>query len=957
MSDWWDEAPLASDSDGENTADKPDASSEVTADSWWQEAPEVPDAPDALAQEAGAPQESAPQDSAPQGSVPQDSSGADNWWDEASVVDEPSHESSHEPSHESSHESVQPDPADDIDEEMVEIFLEEALELQEVMDTAMQSWSDDAMDMSQIPVLHRTLHTIKGGARMAGVNSLGNLSHAMESFLGGLEQGSIKASEAALSLAQRSADYIGSQIDALKAGSPIGADSLLITALEQAVSAGEVTQAAVPADQPETKPQQTVKQKPVQQQQEEITEASLEDYIDSEMDESDSRLLVDSQLMTNSELLSESHLLESSDFAESSDLLDSSSQHIEVLHFDKNRKKEAPRKERSKEQVRVSSDLLDKLVNNAGEVSIYRSRLEQQNSRLNFNLSELEQTVERLQKQLRQLEIETEAQILFRFERDHDDDLEYQRDFDPLELDRFSAMQELSRALSETVNDLTSINDATGELTRETETLLLQQSRVANDLQDGLMRTRMVPISQQMNRLQRVVRQTARSLGKKANMEIGGTVGEMDRNILESIMGPFEHLLRNAVAHGIENPQDRSKSGKPEEGRITLTLDRDGTEIVLTIADDGRGLNLDKIRSRATDMGLMNKDADIADEAVMQFILEPGFSTAQEVTQISGRGVGMDVVTSEVKQLGGSLEIDSTAGQGTSFNIRLPYTLAISDAMLVRVGEETFAIPHTSIEGVLRVTRDQVEATQRGENVEVEYAMHHYQVRYLGTLLGIPHTGLVDQRRSYPVLLVRSGESRLALQVDHLIGNRQIVVKSVGAQLSTVRWITGGTIMGDGQVALIIDVNALVRSDVAKQGMHEESESMLLEEEQGITVMVVDDSITVRKVTSRLLARHNMEVITAKDGVDALDVLQDRTPDIMLLDIEMPRMDGFELARHMKNTSTLKHIPIIMITSRTGEKHKQRALNLGVDNYLGKPYQEEELLENIYISLAGADND
>jgi len=190
------------------------------------------------------------------------------------------------------------------------------------------------------------------------------------------------------------------------------------------------------------------------------------------------------------------------------------------------------------------------------------------------------------------------------------------------------------------------------------------------------------------------------------------------------------------------------------------------------------------------------------------------------------------------------------------------------------------------------------------------------------------------------------------LQVDHLIGNRQIVVKSVGAQLSTVRWITGGTIMGDGQVALIIDVNALVRSDVAKLGVHEETESVMLEDESGITVMVVDDSITVRKVTSRLLSRHNMDVITAKDGVDALDVLQDRTPDVVLLDVEMPRMDGFELARHMKNTSTLKHIPIIMITSRTGEKHRQRAMNIGVNSYLGKPYQEEELLENIYTSLA-----
>ncbi|MBT8439077.1 MAG: response regulator [Gammaproteobacteria bacterium] len=921
MSDWWEEAPIAN--DGED----PKPSSETTTDAWWDDIPLADDSSES-ASEA-------------------DDNAADDWWQEAAVA-----ESDKTPEPVSVPEAT-PVPLaseDEPDEEMVEIFLEEAIELQETMDTALQSWSGNANNLDQIPVLHRTLHTIKGGARMAGVNSLGDLSHAMESFLGGLENGTVKSSDAALQLAQSTADYIGTQIDALKDGRSIGAEPSLLAALEQALDKGEVdisTIAGIGAAE-KVQPEPPASQPAPPHEEDVITEASLEDYEDSV--QTDSRLLVDSQLMTNSELLQESQLLES-ELTDSSDFADSQSS--EIIHFDPKKKKIAKKKQdRSREQVRVNAELLDKLVNNAGEVSIYRSRLEQQNSQLSFNLTELEQTVERLQKQLRQLEIETEAQILFRYERDHADDLDYQQDFDPLEMDRFSTMQELSRALSETVNDLTSINDATGDLTKETETLLLQQSRVSTDLQDGLMRTRMVPISQQMNRLQRVVRQTARSLDKNANLDIGGTVGEMDRNILESIMGPLEHLLRNAVAHGIEAPNDRKAADKPEMGKITLTLDREGTELVLKITDDGKGLNLEKIRKQAIEKGLMVADAQLPDKQVMQFILEAGFSTASEVTQISGRGVGMDVVTSELKQLGGSLEIDSEAGKGSIFSIHLPYTLAISDAMLVRVGEETYAVPHTSIEGVLRATRDQVEASQKGENVDVEYAGHHYQVRYLGTLLGIPHGPLVDQRRSYPVLLVRSGESRLALQVDHLIGNRQIVVKSVGAQLSTVRWITGGTIMGDGQVALIIDVNALVRSDVAKLGVHEEAESVLLEDESGITVMVVDDSITVRKVTSRLLARHNMEVITAKDGVDALDVLQDRIPDVVLLDVEMPRMDGFELARHMKNTSTLKHIPIIMITSRTGEKHRKRAMSIGVNSYLGKPYQEEELLENIYTSLA-----
>ncbi len=670
----------------------------------------------------------------------------------------------------------------------------------------------------------------------------------------------------------------------------------------------------------------------------------------------DSLMLGDSRLMPDTGMLSESSLLETADLERSRLYSERSSQASVLLKFDDLEMPDAnaggPRKEASREQVKVNADLLDKLVNNAGEVSIFRSRLEQQNTTMGFNLSELEQTVERLQMQLRQLEIETEAQILFRYEHEYIDDLDYQKDFDPLELDRFSTIQELSRGLSETVNDLTSLKASMFDLARENDTLLLQQSRTTTDLQEGLLHTRMVPVSQQMNRLQRVVRQTARSLGKKANLQINGGIDEMDRTILDNIMGPLEHLLRNAVGHGLENPQDRTGLGKPAEGQITLGLEREGNEILITVADDGRGLNLDSIRKRAISQGLMKQDSGLSDEAVMQFILEPGFSTASEVTQISGRGVGMDVVTSQVKQLGGNLEIASDKGMGTRFHIRLPYTLAISDAMLVRTGDEVYAIPHTAIEGVTRISREQVEKNQQEDAGGVlDYAGHDYRVRYLGALLGVNQSG-VEQRRWFPVLLVRSGENRMALQIDQLVGNRQIVVKSVGTQLSSVRWVSGGTILGDGRVALILDVNSLIRSDIVHRA---DIAGVTEDDADTITVLVVDDSITVRKVTSRLLARHNMDVVTAKDGVDALEVLQEMIPSVILLDIEMPRMDGFELARNLKSNPQLSAIPVIMITSRTGDKHRKKAMELGVTSYLGKPYQEDELLENIYIALSGVD--
>jgi chemosensory pili system protein ChpA (sensor histidine kinase/response regulator) len=309
-----------------------------------------------------------------------------------------------------------------------------------------------------------------------------------------------------------------------------------------------------------------------------------------------------------------------------------------------------------------------------------------------------------------------------------------------------------------------------------------------------------------------------------------------------------------------------------------------------------------------------------------------------------------------VKQLGGSLDISSEPSKGTHFIIRLPLTLAISDALLVELGEEIYAIPHTSIEGVVRVSYSELKACYEGQQTAYNYAGQDYQVRYLGNLLNVSQLDLSEHRKWYPLLLVRAGDHHVAMQVDSLIGNRQIVVKSVGLQVGSVRYISGGTILGDGRVALILDVTALVRLDIAHTAAPSavSTRDSSLEPGVGRTVMVVDDSITVRKVTGRLLERHGMNVITAKDGVDAVAMLQEYRPDVMLLDIEMPRMDGYELARHMQNSEELQGIPIIMITSRSGDKHRKLAMELGVKRYLGKPYQEADLLDNIYAVLREA---
>lgn len=777
-----------------------------------------------------------------------------------------------------------------IDPDLLEVFTEEAREILDHADGALAEWRAEPSDLAQVPVLQRDLHTLKGGARIAGFVPVGDLSHAIETLLekpisgdpgqtavliGALESGFDQLHALVQRIGQnKGIRYPQAMIDRLLslAGeealvehdvAPVAADSM---SEAPAVSAG-----AAPENLPELLP-----------------EPAAEGY-----DESRS----------------------------------------------------------PQEQIRVRADLLDHLVNHAGEVAIYRSRLEQQVAGYRFNLVELDQTVQRLRSQLRMLEIETEAQIIARFQREH-------REagigvFDPLELDRFSQLQQYSRALAESVSDLVSIQSMLDELTRQSETLLIQQSRVSADLQEGLLRTRMLPFDTMVPNLRRTLRQAAQEEGKRAQLFVEGAHGEMDRNLLDRIKAPFEHMLRNAIAHGIESPEDRRKAGKPEEGAVRIRVAREATEVVIRVTDDGRGLNREAIRKRGVERGLLRAEAKPSDDQLLALITQPGFSTASTVTQLAGRGVGMDVVANEIKQLGGSLSIESQEGKGTTFVLRLPFTLAVTQAILVRIGESNFAIPMTSVQGVARITPDELAIHLASDEPSFLHNGEDYGIHDLAELLGLPSSYAADEPQ-LPLLLTRAGDLRAAIRIDAVIGSREIVVKSVGPQVSSVPGLLGATIMGDGSVLMILDLPPLVRHGIARreqrlaEGLAPLSVPVVEETRAKPLVMVVDDSITMRKVTGRVLERHDFEVNTAKDGVDALEKLHEqRVPDLMLLDIEMPRMDGYELAEHMKADPRLRDVPIIMITSRTGEKHRQRAFDIGVDRYLGKPYQEAELLMQI----------
>ncbi|RYY02739.1 MAG: response regulator [Gammaproteobacteria bacterium] len=818
---------------------------------------------------------------------------------------------------------------EDYDPEIVEIFIEEALELLEDMERALHEWQEDWTNTDSVEELKRCLHTFKGGARLAGLSDLGDLSHDYETMLiemdadAELDQNFFKQ----LNTYQ---DQLHSGVDQVRSG--MGSESQVAEApaqeLEPVENDVEQTfepESVAPINEYEPAPGF------------EYNRPSL--VVDNDRPAAHQKPNVLTFAPKPKPPAAPLPKIPGAEFGGSRQ---GNAGPAQVQHL-------AARRAGPQEVVKVSAELLEELVNLAGETSISRGRMEQQVSDLGGSIEEMDATIHRLQEQLRRLDIETEAQVLFRQEQ-----MMQHEQFDPLEMDRYSQLQQLSRSLIESASDLMDLKYTLADKTRDTETLLLQQSRINTDLQEGLMRSRMVPFSRLVPRLRRIVRQAATELGKEVDFELDNVEGELDRTVLERMVAPLEHMLRNAVDHGIELPADRTAAGKPAEGRIVLSLGREGGDVMLRLADDGRGINLQRVREKAIERGLMAADAPLSDQDLMQFILHAGFSTADKVTQISGRGVGMDVVHSEIKQLGGAMFIDSRWGEGTQFTIRLPFTVSVNRALMVQIGDDLYAIPLNTIEGIVRVSPFELEHYYQDPDARFDYAGDNYLVRYLGAMLDSDATPKLDgQSLPLPVILVRSTENTVALQVDRLLGSREIVVKTLGAQFSSVRGVSGATVTGDGSVVVILDLHALIREQLAL-GLNRAilldpaQLHMGLEEDQAEkTIMVVDDSVTVRKVTGRFLEREGFRVITAKDGVEALQLLQDHVPDVMLLDIEMPRMDGFEVAKNIRTSSRLRDIPIIMITSRTGEKHREHAFELGVNKYMGKPYQEDLLLSNI----------
>jgi chemosensory pili system protein ChpA (sensor histidine kinase/response regulator) len=785
------------------------------------------------------------------------------------------------------------DVVDAMDPDLFTIFEEEAQELLPQLGGALRQWTAHPDNRGARDQVLRALHTLKGSSRLAGALRLGELAHRMESEIEALGSDRDFASAELEPLLQRY-DGLQANFDRVRAGG---------------ARAQEAAAQPVPA------------------------------AIDSEAQD----------------LPADRAATAAADVGGVARAGDALAQPVATTA--------APQRAASNQAVRVRSQLLDRLMNQVGEVMITRSRLEAELRQLRGSLGDLTGNLNRLRTQLRDIELQAESQMQSRLAQARDS----AAGFDPLEFDRFTRVQELTRMMAESVNDVATVQRNLQRTVESTEDNLIDQARQTRELQRDLLRTRMLEFESISNRLYSVIRLAAKETGKQVKLDIAGGSIELDRGVLDRMTPAFEHLLRNCVAHGIEDAAARVAVGKEPTGTVLISLHYEGNDVSVEFNDDGAGLNLGRIRDKALQQGLVVAGQQLTDADAANLIFMPGFSTAGQVTELAGRGIGMDVVRSEVNALGGRIETKTSTGQGTTFKLVLPLTTAVTQVVMIRSGKLAIGVPANVVEIVRRATPKEVE--QAYGSGFYEMGADKLPFYWSGALLQASQRSTEPVGRTLPVVVFRSAAQRIAVHVDEVLGNQEVVVKNLGPQLARLPGLAGMTVLASGAVVLIYNPVALTavygeqarrlsagggRAEVLEGAGPESGSPAAPLLAQIPLILVVDDSITVRRVTQRLLQREGYRVALAADGLQALERLAEEKPTVVLSDIEMPRMDGFDLARNIRNDGRMKDLPIIMITSRIAAKHREHAKELGVDHYLGKPYSEEELLSLVKHYSAAA---
>ncbi|MBK8150159.1 MAG: hybrid sensor histidine kinase/response regulator [Acidobacteria bacterium] len=783
----------------------------------------------------------------------------------------------------------------EIDEEMLEIFAMEAEDLLRNIQTNLQTLESKPNEREALLEIRRNAHTLKGSAGIVGLKPLSDLAHRVEDLLDFVSEQEIEGDRKIFELLMASTDCLS------------------------ALAAGESS---------------------------------------PELSQRISRLYKDFENALKSLKLED-------EWEES--ITEAPSVEKPVSVAAKTAEPTVPQTEPTpKSVIRVSLEKLDELVRLVGDLVLTRSVFEQRLGDLERQAGELRHSTERLKKSTGKLETDFEASMLGGNGLGFSQTLNSARQphqFDSLEFDRYTEFHQTTRELLETTGDATTINSELDNLRGSLELLYDGQSRLIDELQDRLLRLRMVRFDSLAARLNRTVRVTCEQECKSAELVIEGEATEVDTQIIDALVEPLLHLLRNAVAHGIESPDTRRMLGKPEKGKIVLRIHSEGTHIVLTLKDDGRGISASALKEKALQSGAINAEeaAAMSEQEAYSLCFLPGITTAETLRQTAGRGVGMNIIRESVIRRQGTIRIDSELQKGTEITIRMPMALAVTRGLLVKVAGQVFALPMKLVKKLTEIPAEDlsfvlVQNTAAIDGVE-------YPATHLNSLLRQSRNQ--TRRESASVLLVDTLETSSALLVDEVLRADEIVIKPLGSPLQDFPHLLGVTILGDGSVVPVLDLIYLLKHQVQAprpqflvQFENKVPETVAPADEipfespvepQTLRVMVVDDSPSVRHIMSKLIKNAGWEAIVAKDGLEALDLLQstESLPNVILTDVEMPRMNGYDLLASLKGNDSLKQIPVIMITSRASEKHEQKAIELCVSSYLTKPFDDSFLVDEI----------
>lgn len=792
---------------------------------------------------------------------------------------------------------------DNKDQELIEIFLEEAADLIAAISGILQKWKEDLSNFNNITDLKRELHTLKGSARMIGQKEIGTLAHEMETLCDALAKGQVPIDRTIFEEICLGLDHISTMIEALRKNEPLpAADTLIQTFHNYLPDATKIVKEGGPLkDSGSSKTHEPTHEPTKENLAEELSKTTAKPTIQAHTTGTAST---------------------------------------------------------GQDVIRVRSTLLETLNNLSSENSMIRVGMEQKVYATGDNLRKLKQSVKHLDSQLNILNTDARAStrkgVFHPTLQALTSDTEKLVDYDP--------MDESHNIIKEIMVELKNSVSALSETHSSMESLLLHQNRITSELQHRLAETRLTPFESIVPRLSRIARQVSLELNKQVDFKVTKSQGEMDRTILEHLVPSLEHILRNALDHGIESIEERKKHGKPEIGKIEVNFLRSGSIAAITLKDDGGGIDANAVRKKAIKMGLLQPDVEISDEEAIRYILEPGFSTREAVTEVSGRGVGMDVVNTAVNELGGTLHIESQPGLGTTFTVRFPFTSSLNRILLFTLENDTYGITLTGIDGITSIDDKKLQHILSKQPAIIRHGSKGYYLHLLSTLLNPDmKVAALPIKNSYPLLLISSQSNSIAILVDSILYSRDLLVQALGVQFKLTDEFSGATLLGDGHAVLIFDPDALTR----KAKILQEQENIVIDFAKSIgvvdktsqRVMVVDDSASIRALLQKSLERHHYHVNLAEDGADALLKLQttktvNELPDSILLDIDMPNMNGLELAEILRNTEKFKHIPIIILTSDATNERREQAEELKIEAFLEKPVDELQVIAALQ-SIAG----